>query len=156
MNLVIGIDGILGSAIFERVEDRCGPTRGTFDLAMPHLDYPGRKPPTAAYLCAGTKGYAECEGNRKAFRADVDGNIRVARQLLREGSFVVFISTDGVEWGAHTAYARNRLLVEMALIMQPNVAIVRPAKFSKETVGPLADLCVEVGTDKKEGLHYWP
>ena len=110
----------------------------------------------SAYLCAGTKGYAENEGNRESFRADVDGNISLAKMLLRAGSFVVFISTDGVEWGAHTAYARNRLLVELALVMQPNVAIVRPAKFSKETVGPLADLCVRIGSKKIDGVHYWP
>ena len=153
MILITGGTGILGSALKERIPDAYAPTREEFSLKVTYERAPRFD---AAYLCAGTKGYAENEGNRESFRADVDGNISLARMLLRAESFVVFISTDGVEWGAHTAYARNRLLVELALVMQPNVAIVRPAKFSRETVGPLADLCVMIGSKKIDGVHYWP
>ena len=154
MILITGGTGILGGAIKDRIPDAYAPTREELPLRVTY----GRAPHTfdAVYLCAGTKGYAENEGNRESFRADVDGNISLARRLLRTGSFVVFISTDGVEWGAHTAYARNRLLVEIALVMQPNVSIVRPAKFSRETVGPLADLCVRLGSEKIDGVHYLP
>lgn len=147
MNLVVGATGTLGYRLMQRNGYEAYPTR--LENEGYAFGY------ETAYLCAGTKGYAECEGNREAFRADVDGNIRLAKHLLRQGTFVVFVSTDGVEWGAHTAYARNRLLVEMALVMQPNVAIVRPSKFDKQTVGPLADLCIAVGEGRKEGLHYW-
>lgn len=150
---VTGYKGTLGSRILEnwsntrpwtaRLEDRFYETSWAFS------------PRDILFLCAGTRGYAQCEGNQKAFRADVDGNIALAKFALRRGAFVVFVSTDGVEWGAHTAYARNRLLVEMALIMQPNVAIVRPGKFAADTVQTLAELCVKVGAERREGLHYW-
>jgi len=152
VNLIIGASGILGSAIRKRLPTSYAPDRSMYDLT----DDPSVLPDVAvAYLCAGTKGYRECEGNLQAFRADVDGNLRLAKYLLKRGTFVVFVSTDGVEWGANVAYSRNRLLVEMALVMQPNVAIVRPAKFSADTVGPLADLCISVGEGRKDGLHYW-
>lgn len=150
MNLVVGATGCLGCELVCR--------RG-------HVAYLGRlddEPEDSgrtygvAYLCAGTKGFAENEGNRASFRADVDGNIRLARHLLKQGTFVVFISTDAVEWALHTAYARNRFMVELAIGGLPNVAIIRPSKFTAETVGPLADLCVKVGQQKLEGLHRWP
>ena len=109
-----------------------------------------------AFLCAGTKGFAECEGNRAVFRSDVDGNIRLARYLLKQGTFVVFVSTDAVEWALHTAYARNRFMVELAIGNEPNVAIFRPAKFTQETVAEVARVCAEVGLKRKEGLTRWP
>lgn len=147
MSLIVGHTGTLGAAILER----------TRPLGHPYLRRLEDEPKTEAklaYLCAGTKGHAECEGNAAAFRADVDGNIRLAKHLLRQGAFVVFVSTDAVEKMAG-AYARNRMYVELALIMQSNVAIVRPGKFDANTVGPLADLCINVGENRKEGLHYW-
>lgn len=109
-----------------------------------------------AFLCAGTKGYAECEGNRKAFRSDVDGNIRLARSLLKGGAFVVFVSTDAVEWALHTAYARNRFMVELAIGGLPNVAIFRPAKFDRNNVGEVAKACAAVGLERRVGLTRWP
>ena len=155
MIFVLGGTGVLGNAIIRVSPDRSCyvPTRAEYDLAS-SVSPSGQF--TVAYLCGGTKGFADCEGNRKAFRADVDGNIRLAKHLLSKGTFVVFVSTEAVEWVANAAYARNRLLVEMALIMQPNVAIVRPGKFDEQTVEPLARLCVDVGSNKREGLHYWP
>jgi hypothetical protein len=149
--LLVGHRGVLGSMILSRNNEACLPWGGRLEVESM---LPSNRT-ASAILCAGTKGYAENEGNRASFRADVDGNIRLAKHLLRQGTFVVFVSTDGVEWGAHTAYARNRLLVEMALIMQPNVAIVRPGKFDANNVGPLADLCIDVALRKREGLHYW-
>ena len=147
---VFGASGVLGSAIMQR-ESKVFAA----DYRLDDEPYGAFWQSRVAYLCAGTKGFAECEGNRAAFRADVDGNIRLARHLLKQGTFVLFVSTDAVEWALHTAYARNRFMVELAIGSQPNVAIVRPSKFSAETVGPLADLCVKIGTERLEGLHYW-
>ena len=159
MNLIVGATGVLGSAIVPRIVYRnwgCHyPSHTDLDLAKWDEHRAAFLSQfTRAYLCAGTKGHAECEGNAEAFRADVDGNIRLAKHLLRQGAFVVFVSTDAVEKMAG-AYARNRMYVELALIMQPNVAIVRPGKFDASNVGPLADLCIDVGENRKEGLHYW-
>ena len=143
--LITGHRGVLGSELMKRYPMATGGDRNCEVWHSMSL----------AYLCGGTKGWAENEGRRDIFRYDVDGNIRLARNLLKQGAFVVFISTDGVEWGANLAYGRNRLLVEMALIMQPNTAIVRPSKFDASSVASLADLCVDVGKNKREGLHYW-
>lgn len=164
-SLVIGADGLLGSALMDIVPDPIGTTR----RHRRHFDDRGRpsfyldllEPQShlpicdVAYLCAGTKGFAENEGNRNAFRADVDGNIQIARRALAGGSFVLFISSDGAEWGGHTAYIRNRLLVEMALVMQPRVAIIRPAKFNSQNVASLAARCLDVARARAEGVHYW-
>lgn len=109
-----------------------------------------------AFLCAGTKGFANCEGNRQAFLADVDGNIRLARALLRCGTFVVFVSTDAVEVASGAAYARNRLLVEFAIGGLPRVGIFRPAKFDQTNVEEVARACAEVGLERIEGLTRWP
>ena len=150
-NLIIGATGILGSAIHKLIPDAYAPTRKEYDLtndpsSLPRVD--------VAYLCAGTKGHQACEGNQAVFQSDVDGNLRLARHLLKRDTFVVFVSTDAVEW-ANTAYSRNRLLVEMALVMQPNVAIVRPGKFDSVSALYLAKACRMIGERRMEGVHYW-
>ena len=172
-SLVVGADGLLGHVLMGVLVDAIGTTRrhkmpkDDLGRASHYLDLRDSEfavPPChVAYLCAGTKGFAENEGNREAFRADVDGNIRLARFLLDiMESAVVFVSSDGVEWGGHTAYARHRLLVEMALIMRPRVAVVRAAKFTGDSVRSLAATCAGIGHDLvvgrtgAEGLHYWP
>lgn len=149
--LVLGHKGVLGSAVMAHGGDGVR----AWDTRLEDPSYETWRLPRAAILCAGTKGFAENEGNRESFKADVDGNIAIIRHLLRHGVFVVFVSTDAVEWGGHTAYARNRLLVEQALWLKPNTAVVRPAKFDASNVGSLADLCVRVAKFRKEGLHCW-
>lgn len=150
VNLIIGGSGLLGKALRLRL-DCVAPSRSEFDLrggdlsVLPDCD--------TAYLCAGIRYFQKCEGSASVFQADVDGNLRVARHFLKRGTFVVFVSSDAVENMAHTAYGRNRLLVEMSLIMQPNVAIIRASRFTEETVGKLADFIIGVG--RTQGLHYW-
>ena len=155
-SLVIGGNGVLGSAIV-RLENAQFSTRRHGPGVYYCLDLDPAVLPTCdvSYLCAGTKGYKECEGNAEAFRPDVDGNIKLIRHLFKAGSFIVFISSEGVEWGAATAYARNRLLVESALWMMPRTAIVRPGKFDAENVEDLARRCIEIGNTRVEGIHYW-
>src|SRR5262245_15265390 len=130
MILVTGGSGVLGQALLAIKPDAYAPTRKELDLAGNHSAI-GDRHYDGAILCAGTKGYAENEGNRASFAADVDGNIRLIRTLRRTGTFIVFISTDAVDWAPHTAYARNRLLVEQALWFEPSCAVVRPSKFDK-------------------------
>ena len=150
--LITGSRGILGGAIHKRIPSAYATTRKTLNLS--HQVTPEFSTFDTAYLCAGTKGHKECEGNAEVFRADVDGNIRLIRHLLKQGCFVVFVSTDAVEWGT-TSYTRNRLLVEQALWFQPHTAVIRPSRFTEMNVAALADLCVDVGTARKEGVHYW-
>lgn len=152
--LVLGGSGLLGKALCAELGPHLqyAPTRAEkpLETADEFLSY------DVAFLCAGTKGFAENEGNREAFRSDVDGNIRIARHLLKQGTFVVFVSTDAVEWALHTAYARNRYMVEVAIGSLPNVGIFRPAKFYSSNVAEVARACAEVGLNRKEGLTRWP
>src|SRR3990167_3616378 len=148
MILVTGATGVLGSAIVARgaqpFEMRLEDVPNVFTITRHDWD--------AMILCAGTKGFAECEGNRKAFRADVDGNIRLARHLLKHGTFVVFVSTDAVETALGSAYARNRFMVELAIGGLPNVAIFRPGRFTKDNVAEVAKALAHVGLNRIEGL----
>lgn len=169
ISLVVGADGRLGSALMDIVPGAVGTTRRHhdptdakgrlsvfLDLATWSRErYPETPPPPNwAYLVAGTNGFRECEGNVDAFRADVDGNLRIARWLLGSGAFVVFVSTNSVEWSAG-GYARNRLLVEMALVMHDQAAVVRAEKFDAASVGRLARFCRAVGEGSLGGVHHW-
>jgi len=150
VNLVTGCTGLLGKSLLRHL----GTDAQYYNARLE--DEPAAFGYDCAFLCAGTKGFAENEGNRESFRSDVDGNIRLARHLLKQGTFVVFVSTDAVEWALHTAYARNRFMVELAIGNEPNVGIFRPAKFTQETVAEVARACAEVGLKRKEGLTRWP
>ncbi len=148
MNLVLGASGTLGSELMKMRDMEAATFRLEDDVYPTGYDI--------AFLCAGTKGFADCEGNREAFRADVDGNIRLARRLLKVGTFVVFVSTDAVEVALNGAYARNRFLVELALGGLPNVGIFRPGRFDKSNALEVAIACYEVGYRRIEGLTRWP
>lgn len=148
MILITGINGTLGSELKLLYPDALGVSR---DSPLP--DCRGL---SIAYLAGGKKGFHECEGDDEAFRRDVDDNIRLIKDLLKAGAFVVFISTEAVERIGHgAAYSRNRLLVEQFLWTMGGCAIVRPARFDKTTVGSLASFCKNIGDCKREGIHYW-
>ncbi len=151
-SFVTGGSGVLGRELVRRLDNVSAPSREDFPLGRSVIDLPLVD---TAYLCAGTKGFQECEGNRDAFKSDVDGNIRLIGDLLRNGAFVVFISTDAVE-KMNASYARNRLLVEQVLWLRPNCAVVRPGKFSEQTAPSLAEFCIGVGKNRLEGVHCWP
>lgn len=150
---ITGGSGLLGGVLRKMPElgQVRAPSRKEFDLAAPKPVYGF----DLAFLCAGTKGHAECEGNVEAFRADVDGNIKVIRQLVPQGTFVVFVSTDAVERMPGT-YARNRFFVELAIGGLSRVAIFRPGRFDSSNVTDCAKACARVGLERIEGLTRWP
>ena len=153
MILVTGPKGVLGSALCR--DRRCEAWHVL--LEEPYYQSLRLVTVDAAILCAGRKGFYECDGNDDVFRADVDGNISLAKQLMHHGVFVVFLSTEAVERTGHrAAYSSNRLLVEQFLWTQENNAIIRPRRFDSVNVGGLADLCIKVATEKLSGIHYWP
>ena len=149
MILVTGATGVLGSALMEHA--------GTvaYNRRL-EADHDITETYSAAILCAGSKGFHDCDGDENAFRADVDGNIRLIRALLRNKVFVVFISTEAVERIGHrAAYSSNRLLVEQYLWGQENNAIVRPGRFDANNVGDIATFCLDIAHNKKQGIHRW-
>jgi hypothetical protein len=158
--LIIGAQGLLGAALMKdgRLGERIGTSRRGTEGYIPFSLECGALLPACdlAFLCAGTKGFAQCEGNRAAFLADVDGNIAVARFLMSVGAFVVFVSSDAVEVLGHTAYGRNREMVEAALVMQPLAGIFRPGKFDSASVHECALACADVGLYRRQGITRWP
>ena len=157
MILVTGHTGILGSALMKHPETHPYRRRLGEDHAVSNADSAailGAGTYSAAILCAGTKGFNECDGNEEVFSNDVDGNIRLIRALLKNKVFVVFISTEAVERIGHrAAYSSNRLLVEQFLWTQDNNAIIRPRKFDKSNAGLLAGFCIHIAQNKKQGIH---
>ena len=150
MILITGVNGTLGSELKRLYPDAIGMSRHTLGMAS----YRGVK---IAYLTGGTKGFHECEGSEEVFRRDVDGNILLIKELLQDGTFVVFISTEAVAKVGHgAAYSRNRLLVEQFIWTQRGCAIVRPRRFDASTASGLASFCKEIGEGQQEGIFYWP
>jgi hypothetical protein len=152
--IVTGANGLLGGEICRISKEECiaYPFR-LGDRVAPNLKEAYAK---SAILCAGRKGFNECDGDDFVFRADVDGNIRLIKALFKLKVFVVFISTEAVERIGHrAAYSSNRLLVEQFLWGQSGNAIIRPGRFDANTVQPLAELCIRVATEKLEGIHSW-
>ena len=151
MILVTGGSGCLGTALKPLLPSAWFPTRQELDLRKPWI----KSEITAAILAAGTKGFAPCEGNAEAFRADVDGNVWLCKAILSKGGYILFISTDAVEQAAGAAYARNRLLVEQALWFRPRCAVLRPAKFGPAEAPELAKDCIHILSHHLEGVFSW-
>ena len=141
MILITGIRGTLGSELHALYPDAISADQQKVEIA---------------YLCGGKKGFHECEGNEAVFRRDVDDNIALIKALLKDGAFVVFISTEAVERIGHgAAYSRNRLLVEQFIWTQESCAIIRPSRFDKTNAHKLAAFCQQIGEGKLDGIHHW-
>ena len=155
VELVVGADGYIGSHLIKMIPTAMGTTRG--HAIYHHLDLlnPEVIPQAEiAYICAGVNGFQACEGNVLSYRTNVDGTLKVAREITKGGGFVVWISSCSVEW-AHSAYSLQKSLVEIALQMIPQTAIVRAGRVVNQNVESLCKLMVEVGRGKKEGIHLW-
>jgi nucleoside-diphosphate-sugar epimerase len=158
--LIIGADGFIGSNLF-RCLPACGHSvigttrKGTPGLANYDLLKPGDLPAAeVAYLCAAVNGFRPCEGNREAYRTNVDGTIETARRLVAAGTFVVFLSSDSVEW-IDSAYSRQKALVEVALQLLGGSAIVRAGRVTKFSVGQLVRSLMSIGAARVPGVYHW-
>jgi len=97
---------------------------------------------TTAYLCAAMTKIKECEENpTTTHNANVESILYIAEKLLKNGVFVVFLSSNTVFSGMHpntnsneihspkTEYGRQKVEVEQRLLALSNhVAIVRLTK----------------------------
>ena len=102
--LVVGADGVIGSAVAAELESRQVPVvrtsrRGTagsipLDLSRPATwDVPARF--SAAVLCAAVSGTEQCRAHPQTARAvNVDATVALARRLTRAGHRVVFLSSN--------------------------------------------------------------
>lgn len=158
--LIVGRDSCIGAALVDRVkaqrvyETTRRPTVGRYvylNLAQPIPKLPEAE---VAFLCAGIKGFKECN-DPLTWRVNVDGVLSVGKQLLRRGVFVVYVSTGAVEW-SDSAYARQRAMVEIGLQAMGDPAIVRAEKFDASNAADLAEKLIAIADTRISGIHHWP
>lgn len=178
MHLVIGGNGLIGSAVRAElgrrgIEHRCTTrrSRDPFDdpldlrLDLLHLEEAQLPEASHVYLIAAITGFAVCEGNPEAWRANVDAPIAIARtyrdRTYRGRHFhgspvgIVFVSSDAVEWSS-SAYARQKAQAE-AYMQSVDVAIVRPARVLPATAADFAGFLVDIALSSRPGVaRWWP
>lgn len=160
-HLVIGGNGLVGTALrtellrrnvkFEWTTRWSGQPGALFlDLRRPWI-VPSTSPSVVYLVAAVTSGRA-CEGNPEAWRINADAPITLAKHFRK--AFIVYLSSDAVEWSAPTAYARQKAQAE-AFMNTIDAAIVRPAPIRPDTVAGFARWLAEIGTMKAPGIHRW-
>ena len=173
MHLVIGGDGMIGTALRHELERRHLPWAATTrrEKSASSLEWPQRlfidlaahdfrdwKLPLitsgTVYLVAAMSKFLDCESNPLAWRVNVDGPIALAQIYSHRGAFVVFISSEAVEKAGGTAYGRHKAFAE-SYMQTIDAAIVRPAKIPVDQVGVFANAVVDIGTARRPGLTRW-
>ena len=157
--LVIGGDGLLGrnlvEALYEAGHEVVRTSRDVLSDAL-YLDLsrpiPTLPPCDVIYLCAAMSGFAKCEGNPLSYVVNVDAPLEIAR---RKTAFPVYVSSDAIEFVSSTAYARQKMQAELGILMLDG-AVIRPGKFNQDNVAPLCRLMINVGVNRKSGVHRWP
>ncbi len=148
--LVVGADGMIGRALAERLAVRgrhvvCTtlvPTPGAvvLDLARDAAEW--APPPAAtAYLCAAVTSQDQCRAEpAKSRGVNVEGTLALAEKLVRQGTHVVFPSTNLVldgrtphqpadaPYAPQTEYGRQKAEAEQRLRRLPGTCVVRFTK----------------------------
>lgn len=111
--IVIGADGVVGTAIARMLSQRgdvvCGTTRRRsnvsasrpyLDLAVENIDDVALPPVDVAFFCAAVVTFAECRLNPDlARRVNVQNTVALARRLVSAGTRVVTLSSSAVfDW----------------------------------------------------------
>jgi dTDP-4-dehydrorhamnose reductase len=164
-HLVIGGDGMVGRALRAELT-RSGiafewtSRRGSSeaDIRLDLLNLPlawpeGEAAYAAVYIVAAVPKFADCERDPLTWLINADAPITLAR-LFRK-SFVVFISSDVVEYAGNTAYARQKAHAEVYMQAIGNAAVVRPARIAPEHARRFASFLVAIATTRHAGLVRW-
>ena len=159
MHLVIGGDGLLGSALCTRLGAqgyKWAATTRRFDSGFLDLSQPiGVLPPAnVVYIVAAVPKIYECESNPLTWTINADAPIAIARQMAERGSFVVFVSSSAVETAGHLAYARQKAQVE-SYINTINGAIIRPSQIAPDRAPHLANFMIDIGLSRIRGVYRW-
>ena len=169
MHLVIGGNGNVGSNLTEELHSRNFDYRVTirhsnpFFLGNAYGDFDFiNLPPTSkwpknmdyVYLVAANSKIAECERDPTAWRVNVDAPIEIAQHYSRNGSAIIFISSDAVETCSGTAYARQKAAAE-AYMRTIDAAIIRPGRIAPERAREFAKFVVDVALSHRSGIHRW-
>lgn len=159
MNLVVGADGLIGSALLAELRARGLPAAGTsrrpgsHHLALDLRDPGGFVAPGGggtAFLCVGCGGVAGCAAEpRDTAAVQVDGQARLAEMLAIVGFRVVLVSSSLVFDGTLRApgvgeplspaceYGRQKARLES--LMPAGSAIVRVTKVAESLTPRLVD-----------------
>jgi dTDP-4-dehydrorhamnose reductase len=167
VELVVGVDGMIGAALARRLQAAGRRVLGTsrrpdtsdglfyLDLADPPATWLG--PPVAtAYLCAAVTRLEACRSDPVgSARVNVEGVVQLARLLANQGAYVVFLSTNHVFDGARpyrrpeeptcplNEYGRQKAGGEEQILKLGNsTAVLRLAKVLGERV-PLFEAWTE-------------
>ena len=110
-----------------------------------------------AFLCAGVSGFRECERDLNSWRINVDGVLNIAMRLIVVNkTFVVYPSTQAVEWWTWSNYARQRAQVEAVLLATWRAAIVRVGRVTEQNKAACAKALVQIGLTFQPGVYQWP
>jgi len=160
--LVVGASGLIGRGLVARLRAEGRPVVATSrrdEPGMPRLDLSadlsGWAPPQSvavAYLCAAMTSLEQCRVHpRESYAVNVTGTMTIARALSRQGTLVVFPSSNLVFDGSvpyqraeattcpRTEYGRQKAEVERQLRELPHICVVR---FTK-VLGPATPLLTQ-------------
>jgi dTDP-4-dehydrorhamnose reductase len=152
--LVVGGDGLIGSAIAARLRGAEAPVIVTtrrplraakdvfhLNLADDPNGWPSLPRAGAAVICAAVARLSDCESDPAARSVNVDGTLALAERLAAQGCHVLFLSSDKVYDGTaphrgrdetpcpETEYGRHKAAVERALLERwDTCAVLRLAK----------------------------
>ncbi len=159
--LVIGGRGLLGSALVKRLIDLGHDTVWTtrhkedgffLDLSEPIPDLPYSE---VTFIVAAIATYRGAEMTQQgSWLVNADAPVEIAQQVIKKGSFPVFVSTDAVEWLGFTGYGRQKTYADLGVRMLGG-AVVRPTKFTAENVPKVCDLLIDIGQTRKPGVYRW-
>lgn len=125
MHLVVGINGTIGSALFEHLQKTANPVWGTTQrkeaIKLESITYlnlrddknnwqlPKQKI-DVAYLCAGVCRMAQCEDDPEGTRqVNIDGMCQLIEHLSKQGTFIIYLSTNQVFSGQAAHVPENAL-----------------------------------------------
>lgn len=163
-HLLIGGNGLIGCAVRHALDQRgvnFAYTSRKFEVGL-YFDLvstPVNTLPDAkvVYIVAGMAGFAICQSDRESWLANVDGPIRIARRYSAPGreAFLVYVSSEAVEFCGGTELARQKAQVEAALALHPEFAIVRPGRVTLPNAPEFAQFLIGIGMSRAPGLHRW-
>lgn len=161
MHLVIGGRGLIGGALVEKLFHRdlaysftSRRKEAAYRCDLAKLDVDSLPPASFVYLVAALPRFADCEALRESWIVNVDAPIAIARHY-HKGAFVVFMSSDTVEYAGSTAYGRQKAHAE-AYMQSIDAAIVRPVgKVMPERAPELAGFLIDIALRRASGVHRW-
>ena len=164
MWVLIGRDGKLGFALYHHLKSTLKTIKiaGTsrylrskyyFDMKDPPDDLPLGE---VVFIVAAKTKFTDCELHKDAWSINVDAPIRIAHHYSHHHAFVIYISSEAVEWSGHTAYGDQKRAAEAgirAVVPYERLAIVRPDKLTEDGMFELCKLLEKIAKEKIGGVY---